>query len=159
MRTVKQLQSAISNPTACIGAWLYLVTATAPTYIIYISACLRHHYLAMSMYPQLAVACKGVQPSLSATFISAPFFTRNSTIEMLSSIHDWKQQIVERWKFQHQGINDMDNQSIELRVHVHRLGNNWRWHQKALLITPTYMAFIPKRSLFQFHCTLLHTQH
>ena len=40
--------------------------------------------------PQEAVACKGVQPSLSPLLTSAPLSTRNSTISRLSSMQAWK---------------------------------------------------------------------
>ena len=48
-------------------------------------------YLAISVKPQEAVACKGVQPSLSQTSTSAECWTINSTISKLSSIHAYKQ--------------------------------------------------------------------
>lgn len=38
-------------------------------------------------YPQDAVACNGVHPSLSCLFTSAPCCTKNSTISKLSSMH------------------------------------------------------------------------
>lgn len=43
------------------------------------------------MKPQDAVACRGVQPSLSPRFTSAPCWTRNSTMSRLSSMHACKQ--------------------------------------------------------------------
>ena len=39
--------------------------------------------------PQDAVACSGVQPSLSPRLTSAPRSTRNSTMSKLSSMHAW----------------------------------------------------------------------
>lgn len=44
-------------------------------------------YSAMDKEPQLAVACSGVQPSMSHWLISALLSTRNSTISRLLSMH------------------------------------------------------------------------
>ncbi len=46
-------------------------------------------YLAILRKPQDAVACKGVQPSLSPRFTSASCSIKNSTISRLSSIQAW----------------------------------------------------------------------
>lgn len=43
-------------------------------------------YFAMSMYPQEAAACSGIQPSLSGWLMLAPFCTRNITMSTLSSM-------------------------------------------------------------------------
>ena len=57
----------------------------------YLSLFQHKTYLAISVKPQEAVACKGVQPSLSQTSTSAECLTKNSTISKLSSIHAYKQ--------------------------------------------------------------------
>lgn len=51
-------------------------------------------HLAISVNPQEAVAWRGVQPSLSQTSTSAPFSTKNSTIDWLSSIQACKQSVI-----------------------------------------------------------------
>lgn len=43
-------------------------------------------YRTKNTYPQDAVACNGVQPSLSCLFTSAFRLTKNSTISKLSSM-------------------------------------------------------------------------
>ena len=50
------------------------------------SNCSMYTNLAMEIKPQEAVACKGVQPSLSPRLISAPCSTKNSTISKSSSM-------------------------------------------------------------------------
>lgn len=71
---------------------------------------------AIDINPQDAVACKGVQPSLSPRFISAPCSTRNSTMSKSSSMHacgrvEW---------------NKKGNSSTRLRSH------NWSKRKKTL---------------------------
>lgn len=56
-------------------------------------SCRNSTHFAMLMKPHEAVACKGVQPSLSPLLTSAPFSTKNSTISRLSSMHACNKQI------------------------------------------------------------------
>lgn len=48
---------------------------------------LQNDFVFEATYPQDAVACNGVHPSLSCLFTSAPCCTKNSTISKLSSMH------------------------------------------------------------------------
>lgn len=50
--------------------------------------------LAIDIKPQDAVACKGVQPSLSPRLISAPCSTKNSTISKSSSMQAYNKNVI-----------------------------------------------------------------